>query len=265
MRVMWRAVPSVITGFSAACVATVIASCTSGQSIYRLDQDLIAVVITSGLLASVLAYGDAPLTGALGGLLLAAFSCFILTIEHQPANPVAYLIGVLVGCLISRYPIRIGVLSAVCLFALGVVYGKFALFAFLASTVVGVALKFGSERLTFYLRLPLQRKRIATADVASLIAFVGVYIVIICLFALLYTAANNSAPDLAFRSQMLSKSDFNLPFFLYYSAVTITTVGAAEVTPVTRESRALVALEPVTGLLWFGIYFALLMRGFRKD
>jgi voltage-gated potassium channel Kch len=49
-------------------------------------------------------------------------------------------------------------------------------------------------------------------------------------------------------------------FFVYFSTITIGTVGYGEVVPGHWITRTLVSIEVVTGIIWVVVYFAFLMR-----
>ena len=51
---------------------------------------------------------------------------------------------------------------------------------------------------------------------------------------------------------------------LYFSLVTLTTVGYGDVLPLSGEARMLAALEGVTGVLYIAITVAILVSGYRR-
>jgi hypothetical protein len=52
--------------------------------------------------------------------------------------------------------------------------------------------------------------------------------------------------------------------FIYFSLVTLSTVGYGDIVPLTGEARMLAALEGVTGVLYIAITVAILVSGFRR-
>jgi Ion channel len=52
---------------------------------------------------------------------------------------------------------------------------------------------------------------------------------------------------------------------LYFSLVTLSTIGYGDIVPVNGEARILAALEGITGVLYIAITVALLVGRFRSD
>jgi len=51
---------------------------------------------------------------------------------------------------------------------------------------------------------------------------------------------------------------------IYFSLVTLTTIGYGDIVPLTGEARMLAALEGVTGVLYIAITVAILVSGYRR-
>jgi len=51
---------------------------------------------------------------------------------------------------------------------------------------------------------------------------------------------------------------------IYFSLVTLSTVGYGDILPLTGEARMLAALEGVTGVLYIAITVAILVSGYRR-
>ena len=51
---------------------------------------------------------------------------------------------------------------------------------------------------------------------------------------------------------------------IYFSLVTLSTIGYGDIVPVTGEARMLAALEGVTGVLYIAITVAILVSGYRR-
>jgi len=51
---------------------------------------------------------------------------------------------------------------------------------------------------------------------------------------------------------------------IYFSLVTLSTVGYGDIVPLTGEARMLAALEGVTGVLYIAITVAILVSGYRR-
>jgi hypothetical protein len=51
---------------------------------------------------------------------------------------------------------------------------------------------------------------------------------------------------------------------IYFSLVTLSTVGYGDIVPLTGEARMVAALEGVTGVLYIAITVAILVSGYRR-
>jgi hypothetical protein len=52
---------------------------------------------------------------------------------------------------------------------------------------------------------------------------------------------------------------------LYFSLITLSTIGYGDIVPLSGEARILAALEGVTGVLYIAITVALLVSRFRRE
>lgn len=230
----------------------------------RRNPLLFAVIIASTLMAIVVSHGDCARTGMTVGILLLIVASFLSRPLHLPGYPGIYIAGVVLGSLAIRHPIGVGLLGVLSFVGIVSFSPLKAGLAFLVSLVFGSLLGLGLEKLGHYLGLPVRQLRMGGAVWGSLIAFFTGYLLLILFFALCYTMARNFAPDSAFRSQTVCPSEMSFGFFLYFSTVTIATVGYGEVVPGHPLSRSLVVLEVLSGVLWLVVYFALLIQGLFK-
>jgi hypothetical protein len=97
---------------------------------------------------------------------------------------------------------------------------------------------------------------------AQLYTAVNIYLLLGLLWATLYLAIDAVSPcsirigsHLAFRQTEL----------LYFSLVTLSTIGYGNIVPLSGEARILAALEGVTGVLYIAITVALLVGRFRSE
>ena len=93
---------------------------------------------------------------------------------------------------------------------------------------------------------------------AHLSTAVSIYLLLAYTWAALYGAMVNLYPG-SFRLGPDRQSDL-----LYFSLVTLTTVGYGDVLPLSGEARMLAALEAVTGVLYIAITVAILVSGYRR-
>jgi hypothetical protein len=93
---------------------------------------------------------------------------------------------------------------------------------------------------------------------AHLYTAVSIYLLLAYTWAALYGAMVNLYPG-SFHLAPDRQSDL-----LYFSLVTLTTVGYGDVLPLSGEARMLAALEAVTGVLYIAITVAILVSGYRR-
>ena len=93
---------------------------------------------------------------------------------------------------------------------------------------------------------------------AHLYTAVSIYLLLAYAWAALYVATVNLYP----RSFQLGTDRQNE--LLYFSLVTLTTVGYGDVVPLSGEARMLAALEAVTGVLYIAITVAILVSAYRR-
>jgi hypothetical protein len=106
----------------------------------------------------------------------------------------------------------------------------------------------------------LRSSRIVTQ--AHLYTAVNVYLLLGLLWATLYLALDAFDPGSIQVGSHPAERETNL---LYFSLVTLSTIGYGDIVPLSGESRILAALEGVTGVLYIAITVALLVSRFRIE
>ena len=106
----------------------------------------------------------------------------------------------------------------------------------------------------------LRSSRIITQ--AHLFTAVSVYLMLGLLWASLYLAIEAFHPGSIQIGGNPAERDTNL---LYFSLVTLSTVGYGDIVPVSGEARIVAALEGMTGVLYIAITVALLVSRFRAE
>jgi hypothetical protein len=97
---------------------------------------------------------------------------------------------------------------------------------------------------------------------AELYTAVNIYLLLGLLWATLYLAIDNFSPG---SIQMGSNPADRQTELLYFSLITLSTVGYGDIVPLTGTARILTALEGVTGVLYVAITVALLVSRFRSE
>ena len=106
----------------------------------------------------------------------------------------------------------------------------------------------------------LRSSRIVTQ--AHLYTAVNIYLLLALLWATLYLALDAFDPGSIQVGSHPAERETNL---LYFSLVTLSTIGYGDIVPLSGESRILAALEGVTGVLYIAITVALLISRFRVE
>jgi hypothetical protein len=106
----------------------------------------------------------------------------------------------------------------------------------------------------------LRSSRIVTQ--AHLYTAVNIYLLLGLLWATLYLAMDAFDPGSIQVGSHPAERETNL---LYFSLVTLSTIGYGDIVPLSGESRILAALEGVTGVLYIAITVALLVSRFRIE
>jgi voltage-gated potassium channel len=91
---------------------------------------------------------------------------------------------------------------------------------------------------------------------------ISIYFMIGLVFAFFYIALFNFSPDHFAVSARAAESGCNITdenIFIYFSYVTMTTLGYGDVTPVTTLARVLVQMETLLGQLFLAIFIARLV------
>jgi Ion channel len=97
---------------------------------------------------------------------------------------------------------------------------------------------------------------------AQLYTAVNIYLLLGLLWASLYLAMDAFAPGVI---QLGSRPADRQTELLYFSLITLSTIGYGDVVPVSGEARMLAALEGVTGVLYIAITVAILVSRFRSE
>jgi hypothetical protein len=97
---------------------------------------------------------------------------------------------------------------------------------------------------------------------AQLYTAVNIYLLLGLIWAALYLAIDSFYPG---SIQIGSRSADHQTDFLYFSLVTLSTIGYGDIVPLTGEVRILAALEGVTGVLYIAITVAILISRFRQE
>jgi hypothetical protein len=106
----------------------------------------------------------------------------------------------------------------------------------------------------------LRSSRIVTQ--AHLYTAVNIYLLLALLWATLYLALDAFDPGSIQVGSHPAERETNL---LYFSLVTLSTIGYGDIVPLSGESRILAGLEGVTGVLYIAITVALLISRFRVE
>lgn len=96
---------------------------------------------------------------------------------------------------------------------------------------------------------------------AQLYTAVSIYLLLGATWAALYGVMESLHPgSFQFGGQLTDRqSDF-----IYFSLVTLSTIGYGDIVPLTGEARMLAALEGVTGVLYIAITVAILVSSYRR-
>jgi hypothetical protein len=97
---------------------------------------------------------------------------------------------------------------------------------------------------------------------AQLYTAVNIYLLLGLLWAALYLALDAFFPG---SIQIGSHPVDRQTELLYFSLVTLSTIGYGDIVPISGEARILAALEGVTGVLYIAITVALLVSRFRSE
>jgi voltage-gated potassium channel Kch len=97
---------------------------------------------------------------------------------------------------------------------------------------------------------------------AELYTAVSIYLLLGLLWATIYLAIDSFSPG---SIQMGGNPADRQTELLYFSLITLSTVGYGDIVPITGTARILTALEGVTGVLYIVITVALLVSRFRGE
>ncbi len=119
---------------------------------------------------------------------------------------------------------------------------------------LGLAMLFFGYTVYLILRHIMYAKKV-TADL--LFGAVNVYLMLGCIWALLYRIIQMIEPD-AFASSYV-EAPYDYATMMYYSFTTLTTLGYGDILPANDLSRTVAIIEAVTGVLYTTILVARLM------
>jgi len=98
-------------------------------------------------------------------------------------------------------------------------------------------------------------------SLAELNTAVSIYLLLGATWAALYGVIENLHPGSFQLGGHVTDRQSDL---IYFSLVTLTTIGYGDIVPLTGEARMLAALEGVTGVLYIAITVAILVSGYRR-
>jgi Ion channel len=101
-----------------------------------------------------------------------------------------------------------------------------------------------------------------TVTQSHLYTAVNIYLLLGLLWATLYLAVDAFYPG---SIQIGSQPAQHATNLLYFSLITLSTIGYGDIVPLSGEARILAALEGVTGVLYIAITVALLVSRFRTE
>jgi hypothetical protein len=104
-------------------------------------------------------------------------------------------------------------------------------------------------------------KNASIVDESHLATAVSIYLLLAMLWFAIYNVAEILSPD-AILLKSVTAADRQSEL-LYFSLITLTTIGYGDIVPVQGEVRMLAALEGVTGVLYVAITVALLVGSYK--
>ena len=105
------------------------------------------------------------------------------------------------------------------------------------------------------------RNSLSVAE-AELYAAINIYLLLGLLWATLYLALDSFFPG---SIKMAASAADRQTELLYFSLITLSTVGYGDIVPISGMARILTALEGVTGVLYIATTVALLVGRFRRE
>ncbi|UYU19090.1 MULTISPECIES: potassium channel family protein [Methanoculleus] len=132
--------------------------------------------------------------------------------------------------------------------ALGSAESVFTLLFYAFTALVGLSRVLGTRRIT----------------TDTIYGAVSVYLLMGLTWATAYNLVEGITPG-SFSAE--SGAGFTFPAFIYFSFVTLATLGYGDITPVTDQARSLALLETVSGTLYIAVLIARLVAaaGWRTD
>jgi ion channel len=114
---------------------------------------------------------------------------------------------------------------------------------------------------TWAIQLDLTKRR--SVDENTLIGAVVGYLMLATTFAVVFVLVESFVPGSFSLNQVQDPQDFQS--FLYFSLVTISTLGYGDIVPVTAGARGLAAIESIIGQFYFAFLVARLLSLFLQN
>jgi voltage-gated potassium channel Kch len=100
--------------------------------------------------------------------------------------------------------------------------------------------------------------------ITRIYASVSLYLMLAMFWFALYNLTESIYPESFAQAGALSSARVPRPAFLYFSLITLTTVGYGDVVPVTPAARVFAALEGVAGVMYVAITVARLVAAYQS-
>ncbi|MGB9235467.1 MAG: ion channel [Terriglobales bacterium] len=269
------AAESLSAGAAAALVNVCIICAITGVAVTEFKISQTAVLVACLIVGLAIAWWDGWQTGFFLSLILCAVCAPAISAGNLVDHPSFVVLAAILGAILHRFPRSLGLSSLAVLVLVSVFHWRF-LVEFGLPLVGVAAASFGLRRVLQRLTFSFQEASAMARPRSVIAAFAIGYILIAGFFALLYTTLDYSTPRGSFKVSLpdaplprshdgadLSTSDrekLSLPLSSYFSLLTISSSGCNEVTPRTNIARFAMCLEVVTGMLWFTVYLALLLK-----
>jgi hypothetical protein len=212
---------------------------------------------------------DHPVKSGRGWLLLLSLAALILTyplLDHARLSSglifgsLTFLPLIVAAIKLSRKRVLLWMFIA--LLAVG---GIFLIASVLLASPILLAIHWAVLTLLFGLAVfgLFRYVRFALAITADhLFTAASIYLLLACMWFTLYQLIDTIQPN-SFQ-QTITGASHPGPDLLYFSLVTLTTLGYGDIVPVWGEVRMLAALEAVVGVLYIAITVALVVSAYRR-
>lgn len=258
-----KVIVSVIASIGVICFGVLIVSAIEAVDPKQLihQQDIVATILAVGIFCGLITYESRPLTGIITGISISTFESIVNVNTTKPHYFASFILGLAGGVAYLWYP-----KSVVVLLILGSILATLwghvdCAFIGLGAFIIIRFIVYSSEKLSSKLSSPIHLYINKSSFLLLLSFFIG-YIVIIIFFALLYSSAHQWSKGDAFYCSLPTerKPNMNLGVFIYFSTITIATIGYGDIVPGNSFTRWVVAIESLAGMTWIVIYFSLLMK-----